>query len=55
MDSISEALRKGLREAIATGLCDRLGIKVVVPVWRRPEMSGMLWSLAAERRLSCTS
>ena len=55
LDSISEALWQGLREAITTGLCDRPGIKVVVPVWRRPEISGVLWSLAAERRLSCTS
>ena len=39
-DSISEALWERLREAITTRLCNRLGIKVVVPLWRRPEISG---------------
>jgi len=39
-DSISEALSERLREAMTTRLCNRPGIKVVVPVRRRPEISG---------------
>src|SRR5581483_6304030 len=33
----------------------RPGIKVAEPAWRRPEISAVLWSFAAEWRLSCTS